>query len=953
MGSHDRKSIHSGYAVTRLQHRVCRDATRKVLCHKPPKRCRKSPGYDGPAKGPEATGSCLSSTSGGTTSGILFPHIFDKETIGGFSSYIESETTKQVSSVQKVSNGLNSYSQNPVNKRMLHGINRFKGCLPTYPNSPSLTEIPKVGSKSGKGNAPYPIQSTPFRAIIIPSYLYEGNGRVFSSPPPSGNLCGALPGRPAFLCPVKGKTSRGPAQGKRSSRSSGMDSEHQEIESHTGSAGSVPRVSVMLCGTKNLPTRRQTGQNTKFGSKATNKSVVVDQRDHVSPWKPDCINSSCPMGKAAFSTTPIFPPQNLGSQSRDFGLKGKNPHQGQEVPLVVEKSDNLVSGFGLVLPGRPEVNNGCQQLGVGSPLEPKPGTGGLVSDRDKKILKLEGIKGSRPSPNCLLSKSSGDSCSSPFRQRHYSGISKQARGHKKQNPTAFGNGNSAMGGKAVTFLVSNPPKRYTKQCGGLFKQAEDPRSRMELEPRSLYVDNQDLGKARGGSVCNERKRKTSTLLLTPQKRQLSGSRFPGTSLEVQVGVCLPPLPAHSIGVEKNPNGKSLSDPDHTLLAQKGLVFDCPSTVSQTCFSAPSSSRPTASRYSLSSRSGKAKAHRLVSEEQLLKRKGFSDALIATLLSSRKKVTRNIYAKVWKTYNTWCESKDQKLDSIVSILEFLQEGAGKGLAVSTLKVQVTALGVFLERPISSESLIIRFFRALTRSRPVPIRSFPKWDLSVVLQAFTKEPFEPLETVTLKNLTLKTVFLVAITSARRISELHALSAIEPFLSIYPDRIILKTDPGFLPKVASTRNRSQEIVLPTFCPNPSGDKEESFHYLDVRRVLIHYLEVTKEFRSSNSLFVLFSGNKKGRQASKGSIARWLRSAISEAYSQMKLSPPQGIRAHSTRALATTWAEKAGATPDQICKAATWSSYFTFARPYRLDLLAAEDQAFGRKVLQAVVPP
>ncbi|XP_073467253.1 uncharacterized protein [Aquarana catesbeiana] len=357
--------------------------------------------------------------------------------------------------------------------------------------------------------------------------------------------------------------------------------------------------------------------------------------------------------------------------------------------------------------------------------------------------------------------------------------------------------------------------------------------------------------------------------------------------------------------------------------------------------------------SASSRCRQVKTHCLVSEEQLMRSKGFSECLTTMLLSSRKKVTRDIYAKVWKVYVSFCQSEHREVKDLVSVLEFWQNGADKNLAVSTLKVQVAALGVYLERSLSSETLIMRFFKALSRSRPVPVKHFPNWDLSVVLQALAKEPFEPLQAISLKNLTLKTIFLVAITSARRISELHALSVKEPFLSVFPDRVVLKVDPGFLPKVASFSNRSQEITLPTFCANPSGEKEGQFHNLDVRRILLHYLEVTGGFRVSDSLFVPFSGNKKGQQASKASLARWLKTAISVAYSQMGLSSPLGIRAHSTRAQATTWAERAGATPDQICKVATWSSYLTFVRHYRLDLLSAGDQAFGRKVLQAVVPP
>lgn len=60
-----------------------------------------------------------------------------------------------------------------------------------------------------------------------------------------------------------------------------------------------------------------------------------------------------------------------------------------------------------------------------------------------------------------------------------------------------------------------------------------------------------------------------------------------------------------------------------------------------------------------------------------------------------------------------------------------------------------------------------------------------------------------------------------------------------------------------------------------------------------------------------------------------------------------------HSTRAAPASRAERAGASPEQICKAAKWSSFSsTFIRHYRLDLLSASVQYFDRKVLQAVVP-
>lgn len=78
--------------------------------------------------------------------------------------------------------------------------------------------------------------------------------------------------------------------------------------------------------------------------------------------------------------------------------------------------------------------------------------------------------------------------------------------------------------------------------------------------------------------------------------------------------------------------------------------------------------------------------------------------------------------------------------------------------------------------------------------------PSWDLRIVLEAVSESPFEPLPEVGLEFLTIKTVFLLAITSARRVSELHALAVHPPCLRLgesgFPISLLL--NPAFLPKV-----------------------------------------------------------------------------------------------------------------------------------------------------------
>ena len=60
--------------------------------------------------------------------------------------------------------------------------------------------------------------------------------------------------------------------------------------------------------------------------------------------------------------------------------------------------------------------------------------------------------------------------------------------------------------------------------------------------------------------------------------------------------------------------------------------------------------------------------------------------------------------------------------------------------------------------------------LQRLRLTPV--LPQWDLGIVPEALSKPPYEPLREASIKHLTLKTVFFLAVASGGRRSKLQAL-------------------------------------------------------------------------------------------------------------------------------------------------------------------------------------
>ena len=74
-------------------------------------------------------------------------------------------------------------------------------------------------------------------------------------------------------------------------------------------------------------------------------------------------------------------------------------------------------------------------------------------------------------------------------------------------------------------------------------------------------------------------------------------------------------------------------------------------------------------------------------------------------------------------------------------------------------------------ISKDENLAHLLDNFHRDRPKGKRGIPSWNLSMVLHQLTKAPFEPIKEASLKHLTFKTVFLLALGSAKLRSEMHA--------------------------------------------------------------------------------------------------------------------------------------------------------------------------------------
>ncbi len=195
----------------------------------------------------------------------------------------------------------------------------------------------------------------------------------------------------------------------------------------------------------------------------------------------------------------------------------------------------------------------------------------------------------------------------------------------------------------------------------------------------------------------------------------------------------------------------------------------------------------------------------------------------TIASAWAPSTRRAYTLKWNLFVEWCSShqEDPQRCSIRAVLSFLQQGLERRLSPSTLKVYVATISTHHDpvegKSVGKHNLVVRFLRGARRLNPPRPPSLPSWDLALVLRALITAPFEPLQSVELKFLSMKTLLLTALASIKRVGDLQAFSVDDSRFEFGPadSSATLRPRPGYVHKVPTTPFRDQVVNLQALPP------------------------------------------------------------------------------------------------------------------------------------------
>ena len=287
-----------------------------------------------------------------------------------------------------------------------------------------------------------------------------------------------------------------------------------------------------------------------------------------------------------------------------------------------------------------------------------------------------------------------------------------------------------------------------------------------------------------------------------------------------------------------------------------------------------------------------------------------------------------------TYRRWCSDKghwvsNPLISKVADYLVWLWEV--QGLSLSSVKAHRSMLSsVFrLKLPELGEDRVLQdLLRSFAIERPRYPQVPPSWDLDAVLRHLMSSAFEPLETVSLRALTKKTLFLVSLATAKRVSEIQALSktvaAIGNDLMVsYLPHFIAKTE-----RVDAPVPRSFHVLsLREF----AGDLEEGSLLCPVRALSV-YLRCTRSVVvRASSLFV--SPRSPSCPISKNVVSYFLRWVISEA-GDVRVDVAAPLRAHSVRGVATSVSFLQNWSISRVLEATSWRSNSGFASFYFCDI-------------------
>ena len=265
-----------------------------------------------------------------------------------------------------------------------------------------------------------------------------------------------------------------------------------------------------------------------------------------------------------------------------------------------------------------------------------------------------------------------------------------------------------------------------------------------------------------------------------------------------------------------------------------------------------------------------------------------------------------------------------------VLDFFTDLYHNGLGYSGINTARSALSAALVldtgQQVGTHPLVCRFVKSVYQLRPAFPRYQWTWDVKIVLDYLSD--FHPAASLSLKDLTLKLVILIALVTGQRGQSLHLMDLKDMQTGKASYRFVLQQKV----KHSAPGRLQPSLDLPMCKTQPS---------LCVASVLKEYLNRTEDLRQSSRLFITYV--KPHNAVSRDTISRWVRTVMAKAGLDIRHFAP-----HSTRVASTSRAAASRVPLDTILRTAGWTNSKTFKKFYKMPAVKETGGQFAKSVLK-----
>eukprot|EP00111_Clytia_hemisphaerica_P012654 TCONS_00037227-protein len=418
------------------------------------------------------------------------------------------------------------------------------------------------------------------------------------------------------------------------------------------------------------------------------------------------------------------------------------------------------------------------------------------------------------------------------------------------------------------YCVLDPIKR--KQNSGLEVKTKSKLQRVGAIKPNILETNKFMGITGNRLLCIKDNEKTTSLHVPKSRPRVVSNKF---SLP-ELGKI--PLPVSTL----LPNGQGFKDHQETInskSASNSSALARTTLVSSVAINVDSRTCPVTSEKKHTSESHakttpvSLKPHPTTcgvsSIREQLQKQGFSESASSIMVQARRESTTCAYKTPWRKWVLWCGGKqvDPFEAPVNVVVEFLTELYHEGYEYRTINVYRSAISAY-HHPVNGIRVgqtkeVCLLLSGIDNLRPPTPKYNVIWEVEDVLNCLRDLGKD--QELTNKDLTLKTVMLMALTAIKRCSDLHIFDT--RYMAVGENKIVFKLSQK--PKGFRKKGKSPKPV----CFIASGVR------LCPVSTIKSYIDRTKAWREENGetrFFLSFVNPHKGVTSS--TIGRWLKTVL-----------------------------------------------------------------------------